>query len=516
MNRKKAMGDELMRNRRGFRGAGLILLMVLVLPALAMAQEGGSEGDKKPKKDSTVGSKEASGKDKPTTLEELRRRLQEQLRKLETQSQQIESQRKLIEEQGQAIDEQRKLLAAMQTQIDQISQQPEEAPSDQSIAFRERLEKLEGQLEEAPEDPVTAGEFPGSFRVPGTNAAIKFGGFVKMSVVGSFDPLGSDDRFVVATIPVDAESSGEDARTSLSAQQSRINIDLRESTSNGNLRAFLEADFAGESEGARLRHAFGQFRNVLAGQTWSTLVDRQALPEELDFEGLSGRVRLRQAQIRWMPALGQKVSLALALEDPAPDVTNGDGVSQVPDFIGSIRWHQGNRHVQGALLLRQIRAQPNDDPGDSQSEFGWGLSWSGKIKAAKHNDRDHFLFQLNLGDGVGRYINDLGAEGGQDAVIDPDTGAMETLQALGMYVAYNHWWSDRFRSTFVYSKVYVDNLDIQQNDAYKTTDRFTGNLLFSPILRVDLGLELLWGRKETKDGQSGKATQIQFGWIYRY
>ncbi len=150
-----------MRNRRGFRGAvsgWLILLMVLVLPALATAQEGGSEGDKKPKKDSTTEdlatAKESTDKDKPTTVEELQRRLQEQLRKLETQSQQLESQRKLIEEQGQAIDEQRKLLAAMQTQIDQISQQPEEVPSDESIALRERLEKLEGKLEEAPEDPV--------------------------------------------------------------------------------------------------------------------------------------------------------------------------------------------------------------------------------------------------------------------------------------------------------------------------------------------------------------------------
>ncbi len=511
-----------MRNRRRFRGAvsgWLILLMVLVLPALATAQEGGSEGDEKPKKDAAEDKpkqKESTDEDKPTTVKELQRRLQEQLRRLDTQSQQLESQRKLIEEQGQAIDEQRELLVAMQTQIDQISQQPEEAPSVQSIAFRERLEKLEGQLEEAPEDPVTDDEFPGSFRVPGTNAAIKFGGFVKMSVVGSFDALGSDDRFVVATIPVDAESSGEDARTSLSAQQSRINLDLRQSTGNGNLRAFMEGDFAGENESARLRHAFGQFRTILAGQTWSTLVDRQALPEELDFEGLSGRIRLRQAQIRWMPALGERLSLALALEDPDPDVTNGDGVSQVPDFIGSIRWHRGSRHVQGALLLRQIRAQPADDPGDSQSEFGWGLSWSGKIKVSKRNDRDHFLFQLNLGDGIGRYINDLGAEGGQDAVIDPDTGAMETLQALGMYAAYNHWWSERFRSTFVYSKVYVDNLDIQRDDAYKTTDRVTGNLLFSPVPRADLGLELLWGRKENKDGQTGEAKQIQFAWIYRY
>ena len=93
---------------------------------------------------------------------------------------------------------------------------------------------------------------------------------------------------------------------------------------------------------------------------------------------------------------------------------------------------------------------------------------------------------------------------------------METLKAAGMYIAYNHWWSARFRSTWVYSKVYVDNLDIQQNDAYKTTDRVTANLMFSPIPRFDLGAELLWGRKQTKNGDDATAKQIQFAWIYRY
>ena len=63
-----------------------------------------------------------------------------------------------------------------------------------------------------------------------------------------------------------------------------------------------------------------------------------------------------------------------------------------------------------------------------------------------------------------------------------------TLRAFGMYVAYNRWWSDRV----------------------------TGNLLFSPVPRVDLGLELLWGQRENKDGETGKAKQIQFAWIYRY
>ena len=132
-------------------------------------------------------------------------------------------------------------------------------------------------------------EFEGGIIVFGRDVAMKIGGFVKMSVATTFDPLGSDDRFVVATIPVDEGGLGDEARTSFSAQQSRINIDLREASSAGDLRAFVEFDFAGDSDGARLRHASGQYRSLLAGQTWSTLVDRQALPEEIDFEGVHTR-----------------------------------------------------------------------------------------------------------------------------------------------------------------------------------------------------------------------------------
>ena len=47
-------------------------------------------------------------------------------------------------------------------------------------ALEERLEKVEGLSTKVPEtrssDVVSAGDFPGSIRIPGTDAAVKFGG----------------------------------------------------------------------------------------------------------------------------------------------------------------------------------------------------------------------------------------------------------------------------------------------------------------------------------------------------
>ena len=40
------------------------------------------------------------------------------------------------------------------------------------------------------------------------------------------------------------------------------------------MRVFVEADYAGPDNSFRLRHAFGQWRKFIIGQTWSTFADQ--------------------------------------------------------------------------------------------------------------------------------------------------------------------------------------------------------------------------------------------------
>src|SRR5262245_19436587 len=49
---------------------------------------------------------------------------------------------------------------------------------------------------------VTRGLFPGSYLVPGTNTSFRFRGFVRLTGLYDFDPIGSRDDFVTSTIPV--------------------------------------------------------------------------------------------------------------------------------------------------------------------------------------------------------------------------------------------------------------------------------------------------------------------------
>jgi hypothetical protein len=86
--------------------------------------------------------------------------------------------------------------------------------------------------------------------------------------------------------------------------------------------------------------------------------------------------------------------------------------------------------VKSSLLLRALRARWDQDPNVKQEATGWGLNVSGCRPMLRWDSRDSLSLQFSYGDGYGRYVNDLGSIGGQDAVFDDATGEMKSLKAL--------------------------------------------------------------------------------------
>jgi hypothetical protein len=282
------------------------------------------------------------------------------------------------------------------------------------------------------------------------------------------------------------------------------------------MRALIEADFGGSANTLRLRHAYGQWRRVIFGQTWSTFSDPEAEPDGIDFEGLNAIVLFRQAQIRWSFAPTEHIRLAMALEDPRPDLTGADGVNQTPDVILRARWEPTRGHLQAAALIRQIRGAPPDRPNDVVGALGWGATFSGRLPSPFSSDRDDVMFQHNIGAGIGRYVTDLSAEGGQDGVYDPVAQEMRVLPAYSGYIGYEHWWTERVRSAVSFGIVAVDNLEIQSEDALHLTRRYSANVIWSPIPRLDLVAEFLWGVRINRDERRGRANQTQIGGTFRF
>jgi len=479
-----------------------------------------------------AGAAAVSQSDLLSMYEKQQQQLDEQLKQIEAQrkllesmqsqqAEKIQEQKAIIAKQAEQIETQRQSMQSMQTQIDQIAQVKAQNLSEDDIEMRSRLETLESSIKASEESASTVFDeesFPNSTTIPGTSAAMRFGGFVKMNIVETFNPLDSLDRFIVGTIPVPQQS--QSPRTSMTVSQSRLNWEVRDRTKMGVMRAFIEADFAGDGDTFRLRHAYGQFRDVLAGKTWTVFMDVDASPEEIDFEGINGRVNVRQPQIRYFPKLGDDWDLMLSLEDPSPEITGGTAISQWPDIVASARktWFE-RWHIKTSLVFRQITGSWDEDlTGETEDQVtGWGVSFSGKTATQFWNKLgiDNIMFQFNAGKGIGHYINDLDTVGGEDAVFDDD-GQLETLPIFAGYVAYQHWWKDNFRSTINLSWVDIQNKSFESPEAYQSTFRGAVNLIWSPVARIDLGGEAIWGKRENKNGENATAAQIQASVKYRF
>ena len=420
------------------------------------------------------------------------------------------------------VDSLEKQLAEMKVALDQLGSQAG-LPAWESVEERiRRVEEAAKQAPELPPDIVSAGDFPGSIRIPGTDAAIKFGARIRTAAVFTLDPLGTDDRFLTNSIPVGVSVVGEAKRTSISARASRLNMEFRTPGGREQVRAFFEGDFSGAGNAFALRHAYAQYTGFIAGQTWSTFSDPGANHLDLDFEAVSSENVIRQPLIRYWWGIEGGTRFAVAMETPAVSVTGGLGVNLFPDMVGRGYYAFPNGgHLQLAGVFRQIRAQ--SVAGDVRTVWGGGGSASGVILVPIRNLTDRIVFQLNGGTGIARYINDLSKLGGQDAVFDSTTGRLEALPAIGWYVSYEHVWKEwataqhmNLRSMVMWSHVGVDNLDSQPPNAYDYTNRFSINAVISPSNRVDMGIEFITGERVNKDGQRGAAQQIQIVGLFRF
>jgi hypothetical protein len=519
---------------------GLWALLSVTAPPPVSAQ---SAPAKKPSSTAvTPAKKPSSTAARKPTVTDLQKKLDQQRAELEkTQAQldstqaRLETQQKSLEAQTANQDSLLKSIAQLRDKTEDLQRQLDfyaaQVPdSTYRATLEKRLKEVEAEatkLPELPPDTITA-EFPGSIRIPGSDAAIKFGGRIRASFVLTFDPLGTDDRFLTNSIPVaDTADVGEARRTNFSARTSRLNFEFRTKAGEQQVRTFIEGDFAatvGNANAFRLRHAYAQFMGVIVGQTWSTFSDPEIYPQDLDFEGISSENVIRQPQARYWWRNQKGARIAFAAETPSVSASGGVGVNLVPDLVArAIRADQKGGHIQLSAVLRQIRVQPASFPGRVDSDIGWGASASGVVVIPRDGLKDRIAFQANGGYGIARYINDLQSLGGSDAVVNPADGTSQPLPVFGWYVDYEHEWSHwskwralRLRSCVLWSVVGVDNLDYQPDDAYRTTSRIAGNVIVSPTPRIDMGLEYIHGRRENKDGRHASANQIQIVTIFNF
>jgi DcaP outer membrane protein len=374
----------------------------------------------------------------------------------------------------------------------------------------------------APPDDQTAqpkvveeGLFPASFKIPGTEVSLAIGGYIKVDFIQDFKAIGNVDDFQVNSIPASGTAAAaQSGQTNIHARETRFNIDVRSDSPAGKFRAFAEGDFYGTGNAFRLRHGYGEIGPLLGGQTWTTFMDISARPLTIDFEGPDSEVFVRQAMIRFTRSLSSNWTLAIAAEDPTPQFAvpselAGSARSNFPDLPGYLRYQKPRGHFQLAGIVRQLRFDPSD--GD-ESEWIMGGGFNGTFSVTTFG-KDTLQGQFMIVDGTARYIESFSGQN-VDAVLSA-TGDLSALRSQAGVVGYTHHWNETVRSGIAFSTASLETNAALSASTIERTQDFRANLLWSPYRLVDIGGEVLWGRRDNQDGSHGDNWRFQFTTIYR-
>ena len=358
-----------------------------------------------------------------------------------------------------------------------------------------------------------------SFKLPGSDTSITLGGYVKLDAIFSNPSAGvgssADQELEAGNIPVGpAAKANERDQFKLHARQSRLFGGTSTPTPWGELTTYVEGDFFGaagnesvsNSNGIRMRHAYGTLGGLLAGQTWTTFSDVSAYPETLDFGGPVGTIFARQAQVRWtQPFAGGQWSVAL--ENPETVATLPSGAQfradddRLPDLAAIVRFNTSFGKYSIAGVARQIRVDSASAPASRDQKLGSALGVNGVVPLFGNDD---VRFSAYYGNGIGRYSIGFFT----DAVLDADGRIALPNQWLAT-AAYRHYWTPALRSTLALSGLRSSLPADGAGSINKSAESAHLNLIWSPVARTNFGVEYIYGRREIQSGDKGSLNRVQ-------
>ncbi len=357
-----------------------------------------------------------------------------------------------------------------------------------------------------PQDP----DLPQFFiRSANTKLELGIGGFVRLT--GSFDFNGviSSYDFITYDIPV-GNTVPVEKRLYLDAHQSRLFAEVLGKVNGKSIRIYIETDFYSDQYYPRLRHAYGQIGSFLMGQTWSSLMDLDAMPNTIDFEGPNSAIALRQPMIRYSGKFGKQFRLTAAMEFPDVSMSYRSPYERdqqfVPDLILALKFGNKNNHIQCGGVLRSMTFR---DTLAEKTEMlhGYGASLSGKISVFHSGS---MMFQASGGTGIAKYIQDISGQG-LDGVSESsnDVATMATIPVWGFYIAYEQHWSKHFYSTFTYGLTNIpDTYSLPSGDEYELGQYASANIFWNMNTYTTIALEYLWGQRRNYGNEQGKANRI--------
>ena len=344
---------------------------------------------------------------------------------------------------------------------------------------------------------------PGGMVVPGTDTSVRLYGDVEGHAIHDLKASSPTDNFTDLTFQPLNNSGAQTGRTKLTAETSRLGFETSTPAPGGELKTKLEMDFysygSDNRNRIRLRHAYGEYGGWLIGQTWSTFMDLDDLPETVDFNGPIGAPFSRRMMVRYSYADAKAGSkFTFALEDPQDQAQLGainSANERLPELV--LRYDQ--TFGWGAV---NIRGLTHEKRSATQSKRGYGLAFGGNYKLS---DKDLLMAQYTRVDGD---VDQLYGSNGYSIAAD---GGISFDKNQGLVFGYARAFNERLRGTAAFgmnkatTAVAVDNRRLQE---------LFINMIYSPLKGVELGAEYIYGKRRTFAGESG--TLSRFDLMARY
>lgn len=438
---------------------------------------------------------------------------------------------------AQSQDPQNPDLQVLKDKLQKLEQEMQEIKDEINAVERSRQPANPAPATKpTPAPPVTATAPPSAAPAAKSEGTVELYGFAMADLGYDFNTIDPDWFDVVrpTKLPSFSGEFAPNGKVYFSVRQSRLGVKSFNPTPMGDLKTVFEFDLFGTGVDAgqttfHLRHAYGSFGQIGAGQFWSVFVDPDVFPNTLEYWGPNGSVNFRNIQLRWTPIDKKGGRLMFALERPGASADQGvyrdrielEGIQprfNLPDFTWSARVSRNWGYAQVAGAFRKIGwVDTNNDAFNlSGTAFGWGVSGSSNLNFTK---KDVGKFQFVYGHGVENYMNDapvdIGIENNFGNPVTPVKGV--ALPVTGLTAFLDHSWSERFTSSAGYSMLNIENSDAQLASDFHQGHYAVGNLLYNPIPRVVMGSEFQFGRRvNIGDGFSANDYRLQFSFKYNW
>lgn len=337
-----------------------------------------------------------------------------------------------------------------------------------------------------------------------SGAEVNLYGYIRADA--SYQAQGASSMYNnISGVPLEgtSEESQQKDRLHTTVSVTRFGLNFKTPSALGDVGGKLEMDFFGGSsrDQFRIRHAYLTLDKWLIGQTWSTFIAPEYYPETIDAATYVGGALQRSPLVRYSDKLSENTSFALAVEDPKYTATSDpDNEMRLPAFVGRVNHKFDNGSMLSGRSFVAEKKTSNDN------EWAWGVGLGGKYQLNPNTFLKADYYHVK---GDGRFL--MWTNSGY--AID-DKNNIQTNEFDSISTGITHQFNSQLRSTLGYGYMKAkDNNDfarIQKDNPNQNKELWQGwiNAMYNPYKPITLGMEYVYGERETFDGRSGTDNRI--------